>query len=314
VNLRALRMFVATAEGGGLGRASARLHLSQPAASRQLHALEAELGVTLFHRSGRKLQLTPEGTDLLRQSHELLTAADLLVERARALKGGRTGTLKLGATPHVIEAVLAPFLRGHHSRHPGIEVQLVEGGATQHADRLGKGEVQLAIMPCGDERFDGRLLYPVHTVVVLPDTHRLGRRAVIDIAQLADESILLLHREFGSRRWFDAACEAAQFKPRVRLESAAPQALVELACVGYGVAVVPSTVVIRSEGVRVVPLVQGKSSIGRWSMLAWDPRRLLPEYARQFADELVAHSRRAYPGKAFTRRAPPFPRPKHPSE
>ena len=310
MNLRGLRMFVATAEAGGLGRASSRLHLSQPAASRQLHALEAELGVALFHRSGRKLQLTAEGTDLLRQSHQLLTAADLLVERARALKGGRTGTLKLAATPHVIEGALAPFLRGHHSRHPGVEVQLVEGGATQHADRLGKGEVQLAVMPCGDERFDGRLLYPVHVLAVLPDTHRLERRALVDIAELADESIMLLHREFGSRRWFDAACEIAQFRPHVRLESAAPQTLVELAAVGYGVAVVPSTVAIRSEGVRVVPLVQGKASLGRWSMLAWDRQRRLPEYARQFVDEFVAHTRRAYPGKAFVRRAPPLPRPK----
>jgi len=314
MNLRALRMFVATAEAGGLGRASSRLHLSQPAASRQLHALEEELGVALFHRSGRKLQLTADGTDLLRQSHQLLAAADLLVDRARALKGGRTGTLKVAATPHVIDGVLAPFLRGHHSRHPGVEIQLVEGGATQHADRLNKGQVQLAIMPCGDERFDGRLLYPVYTVAVFPDTHRLGKRAVVDIAELADESILLLHREFGSRRWFDAACEIAQVRPRVRLESAAPQTLVELAAVGYGVAVVPSTVVIRCEGVRVVPLVQGKSSLGRWSMLAWDPRRLLPEYARQFVEEFVAHSRRGYPGKAFTRRAPALPRPKRPTD
>ena len=314
MNLRALRMFVATAEAGGLGRASSRLHLSQPAASRQLHALEAELGVTLFHRSGRRLQLTAEGADLLRQSHQLLTAADLLVDRARALKGGRTGTLKVAATPHVIAGVLAPFLRGHQSRHPGVAVELVEGGAAQQPDRLRNGEVQLAIMPTGDDSFDGRLLYPVHAAVVLPDTHPLGRRAVVEIAELSDEPVLLLRREFGSRRWFDAACEMAQSRPRVRLESAAPQTLVELAAVGYGVAVVPSTVVVRSQGVRVVPLIHNKSSLGRWSMVAWDRKRLLPEYARQFVDELIAHSRRAYPGKAFTRRAPPLLRPKRPSE
>jgi len=313
MNLRALHMFVATAEAGGLGRACSRLHLSQPAASRQLHALEAELGVPLFHRGGRQLQLTAEGADLLRQSHQLLTAADLLVDRARALKGGRTGTLKVAATPHVIAGVLAPFLRHHQSRHPGVEVQLVEGGAAQQPDRLESGEVQLAIMPTGDERFDGRLLYPVYALVVLPDTHRLGRHAVVDIEELADEPILLLRREFGSRGWFDAACEIAHFRPRVRLESAAPQTLIELAAVGYGVAVVPSTVVLRGEGVRVVPLIQKKSSLGRWSMVAWGRHRHVPEYARQFVDELVAHSRRDYPGKAFTRRAPPLSRPRRPA-
>ncbi len=307
-------MFVATAEAGGLGRASSRLHLSQPAASRQLHALEAELGVPLFHRSGRSLQLTAEGADLLRQSRQLLTAADLLADRARALKGGETGTLRVAATPQVIAGVLAPFLRRHQRRHPGVEIQLLEGGAALQPDRLESGEVQLAIMPAGDERFNGRLLYPVYALVALPETHRLARRHVVDVVELSDEPILLLRREFGSRGWFDAACEIAHFKPRVRLESAAPQTLIELAAVGYGVAIIPSTVAPHSKGLRVLPLVQNKSSLGRWSMVGWDPQRLLPQYARRFVDELVAHTRRSSPAREFTRRAPPLPQPKLPRE
>ena len=85
----------------------------------------------------------------------------------------------------------------------------------------------------------------------------------MEVGKLSDQSILLLRREFGSRAWFDAACEIAHVKPRVRLESAAPQTLVELAAAGYGVAVVPSTVVIDRGGVRAVPLVQRGASLGR---------------------------------------------------
>jgi LysR family cyn operon transcriptional activator len=92
MNLRAVRTFVATADAGGLGRASERLHLSQPAASRQIHALETELGVALFAREGRGLRLTPEGEDLLRRCRRLLADADLIADRARALKGGRPGS------------------------------------------------------------------------------------------------------------------------------------------------------------------------------------------------------------------------------
>jgi DNA-binding transcriptional LysR family regulator len=68
MNLRALRTFTTTVEAGGLGRACARLHLSQPAASRQIRSLEVELGVALFQRVGRRLQLTSDGEDLLQQS------------------------------------------------------------------------------------------------------------------------------------------------------------------------------------------------------------------------------------------------------
>src|SRR4029450_4032557 len=182
MNLRSLRTFVATADSGGLGRASERLHLSQPAASRQTSTLEAESGVPLFQRVGRRLQLTSEGEDLLRQSRRLLADADLLAERARALKGGPAGTLRGAATPQHISSVLAPFLPRYRDRHPGIDVQLIEGSATQQRIR---GEVHVAIMPASDSRFAHRLLGPVHLLAVLPKNHRLGRRAVIEITDLA---------------------------------------------------------------------------------------------------------------------------------
>jgi len=72
INLRSLRTFVMTAEMGGLGRACARLNLSQPAASRQIQALETELGVALFEHVGRGLRLTSHGEDLLQRSRQLL--------------------------------------------------------------------------------------------------------------------------------------------------------------------------------------------------------------------------------------------------
>ncbi len=313
MNLRALRTFVTTADAGGLGHASARLHLSQPAASRQIHALESELGVALFQRVGRRLQLTPEGEDLLRQGRRLLADADLIVDRARALKSGQTGILRIGATPHVIAGVLAPFLPLHERRHSGIEVQLIEGGAAQQPRRLEGGEAHLAIMPAGDERFSGRLLYPVYALAVMSNGHELSHHAVLEASELSDQPILVLRREFGSRMWFEMACEIARVRPQIRLESAAPQTLIELAAVGYGVAVLPSTVVISGESVRAIPLVHRKASLGRWSMIAWDRRRILPKYAERFVDEFVAHIRHHRPGREFTRRAPPLPSPKEPT-
>src|SRR5215470_3902016 len=86
MDLRHLRAFVTIVDSGGIGRASAQLHLSQPALSRQVRALEGELDVQLFDRIGRRVQLTAEGEDLLRRARGLLTDADSLGERARALR------------------------------------------------------------------------------------------------------------------------------------------------------------------------------------------------------------------------------------
>src|ERR687895_398038 len=110
MNLRFLRTFVSVADAGSIARAGTQLNLSQPAASRQILALESELGVRLFDRIGRRYRLTSEGEDLLRQSRHLLMEADVLNARARALKGGHTGILRVGATPMVIETTLSAFL------------------------------------------------------------------------------------------------------------------------------------------------------------------------------------------------------------
>jgi LysR substrate binding domain-containing protein len=80
------------------------------------------------------------------------------------------------------------------------------------------------------KRIEGRQVH------LLSSKHRLSRRRALDVADLADQPLLLLHRSFGSREWFEAACNLAHFRPRVLLESAAPHTLIALTGVGYGVA------------------------------------------------------------------------------
>src|SRR5215470_14565584 len=118
MNLRHLRAFAMIVDAGGFARAANRLNLSQPALSRQIHALESDLGVPLFDRIGRRVQLTSEGEDLLRRS-------------PRLLKAGETGILRVGATPQVIENLLADFVTRYRRRHPGVEVHLVEDGGVR---------------------------------------------------------------------------------------------------------------------------------------------------------------------------------------
>ena len=309
MDLRHLRAFAAVVDTGGFARAATQLNLSQPALSRQIHALESELGVRLFDRVGRRALLTSEGEDLLRRSRRLLTDADSLGERARALKSGQTGLLRVGATPQVMETLLAEFLKAYRRRHPAVEVHLIEDGGVRLPGRLDRGDVHLCVTGAGDARFHWRLLGPMYLLAVVPRSHRWGRRATIEIEELVDEPLLLTRRDFGSREWFDAACQVAHIRPRVLLESGAPPTLIALAQTGYGVAIVPSNVRIPG-GVKAVPILLRGDSVGMWSGISWDPRRFLAPYAAQFVEELVAYARRAYPRPSATRRAPPLPRPK----
>ena len=153
MNLRFLRTFVAIADNGGFARAAVRLNLTQSAASRQIQALEDELGLRLFARIGRNVQLTPEGEDLLVRSRRLLFDAEAIGQRASALKTGNVGVLRVGATPQVIENLLADFLSRYRKRHAGVEVHLVEDGGSRLAGHLDRGDIDVAQMPAGEDRF-----------------------------------------------------------------------------------------------------------------------------------------------------------------
>ena len=311
MKLNQLRTFVAVADNGGVARAATRLNLTQSAASRQISALESELAVPLFDRIGRRVQLTSEGEDLLRRSRRVLGDVDALGERARALKTGQAGLLRVGATPQVIECLLADYLTGHRRRHPNIEVHLIEDGGARLPNRLERGDVHLAVMPANDQGFHGRLLYPMHLLAVLPLGHPLSKHTQLEIGKLRDEPLLLLDTRFAALAWFQAACHVAHIAPRVLLYSAAPQTVITLARTGYGLGVLPSQMMrIPPEGIRTAPLVYRGASIGKWAMIAWDSQRFLAPYAKQFVNELATFVRGDFPGRDLLRRAPALPSPK----
>jgi DNA-binding transcriptional LysR family regulator len=215
MNLRFLRTFVEIADHAGFARAATRLNLTQSAASRQIQALEDELGLRLFTRAGRSVRLTSEGEDLLIRSRRLLFDADAIGQRASALKTGEVGVLRVGATPQVIENLLADFLLSYRKRHGGVEVHLVEDGGSRLPGHLERGDVNVALMPADESRFSGRILYPMHVLAVFPSGHRLSRRKVLEVVELANERCCVspraLPRTAGSRppamsRTFGRAC------------------------------------------------------------------------------------------------------------
>ena len=309
MDLRQLRTFVVVAEAGGFAAAHQQLRLSQPAASRQIQGLEAELGIPLFDRVGRGVKLTSEGEDLLRRGRRLLQDAESFGERARALRTGKAGALRVGCSTQHMESVLANFLPAFRRRHPSVEIELIEDGGARVPDRLQRGDVHLALIPAADDGYHRRLLAPVHVLAVVSPRHHFASMRKLELAELADESLLLLRRDYASRGWFDAACNVAHIRPRAILESATPHTLLALARAGNDVAIVPSNVPIPPAGVRAFPLVHRGASIGRWSVVAWDPQRFLAPYARSFIDELVVHCGQHYPGREFTKRVPPLLKP-----
>src|SRR5262245_55415046 len=141
MDLRHLRTFVSIAAQGTVSKASLQLRVAQPALSRQIRDLEAELGVTLFDRIRRRLVLTPEGEGLLGECHGIVNAVDALGERARLLRRVDSGVLKVSATPQMIDGVFSSFLHRYKERFPNVEIRLTEAVGTEPFAKLDRGEL-----------------------------------------------------------------------------------------------------------------------------------------------------------------------------
>ena len=304
MDLRYIRTFVTVAELGTVSRAAERLHVAQPALSRQIGNLEEELGLKLFDRVGRRLVLTSEGEELLKDCRGLLNYARAVGEQAQVLRRGDVGVLRVSASPHLIEGIFPDFLRQYAARYPNVQVRLVDAAAGGEAlAMLERGEIHLLqtierAIPPGEERFAGHPLAPMEMLAACHPRLKLGTDGAVEIGRLASYALLQATPDFAMRRNFDAACRLAGFTPNNVLESRAPHALLAMAEAGHGVAIIPSALRIHRYRVRVLRVTYRGKPLSEPLSMVYDKRRPLPAYAKVFCDMLAEHVRKGFPLRA----------------
>jgi DNA-binding transcriptional LysR family regulator len=301
MDLRHARTFVTVAELGTVSRAALRLRIAQPALSRQIAALEQQLGFKLFDRVGRGLVLTGEGEQLLNDCRGLLSYASGLDERAQMLRRGDTGVLKVAASPQFIEGGVSDFLHRYAQSFPNVQVKLIEAiGWSDVRGMLERGEVHLGqnlahAVQLGDRRFASHPLENVEQLAACHPSLRLGKGAAIEIDHLAPYPLLLLDVGYIFRRTFDAACRLAGLEPNIMFESRTPHTLLAMAESGHGVAIIPSTLRAHRYRLRIVGVTYQGKPLREPLAMFWDKRRPLPLYATAFCDMLGAYVREIFP-------------------
>jgi LysR family nitrogen assimilation transcriptional regulator len=294
MDLRHLRYFVAVAERGNVSRAAAALHVSQPALSRQIHDLEAELKVALFERAGRGLRLTLTGADLLAHAKRALDSAGAFRARARAIGSGEAGVLRAGATPQTLQRLFPPIIQRFRRLMPAVDVRLTEGDSAALIGALRGGDLDLAFTSYQPEFGASSLPGGVVRVFAVSAGRPAPRARTMEISELEDEPLLLLQRGYGSRDLFDAACRVARIRTNIFLESNAAATLLALAKAGCGHAILPSTIVLPREGFSLRMMTQDGKPLGVATAVHWNPRHLLPPYGERFAQELAQHAQREF--------------------
>lgn len=218
------------------------LHISQPALSRRIRALEREVGAELFVPAGRRMVLTDVGREMLGPARRVLRETAALHSLARSDRELRNGVLRVGGLPSLVSTFVPGFVARFHRRHPGVRIELVGLDSARElveAVRLARVDVAFGAGERAPEDVQLERIGRQDFVVVLPPDARDG--VVVDADTLSAHTLVTLPRGASIRSMADAAYERFGVSPRDVLITTQRDALVLLAVEGAGLTIVPAT-------------------------------------------------------------------------
>ncbi|WP_170361824.1 LysR family transcriptional regulator [Ruegeria arenilitoris] len=258
MNIKALRAFRATLSEGSLVAASEILHLSQPAVSRLITGLEAELKLTLFDRSGRNLTPTPEGLAFYKEAGRILDNLDEVPRIAAEIKAGRTETLRIVTMPRIAQSLSAPAVARFMQENPSTNVNLDVRARREAGKWLAGREYDIGIgaLPVDHPGIVSKPLFRVKAQAVLPAGHPLSSRSNLTADDLAGEPVIRLMHGLLLRDQLDDFFRSAGVTPRQTCEVAASQLACALVAEGAGVTIADELVAaqVASANLTLVPV------------------------------------------------------------
>lgn len=219
--LMQLRSFLVVLEEPSLNHAAARLRMSQPALSRQIQALENEIGGKLLERTTSGVKATDVGFALAKKIRPVLTAYDEAIAEARRLARGEKDQLRIGYLASAAAEYLSPALKALKTKYPSIKVKLLEMSPGEQIAALRKGEIDVGLI--GHEghllsnEFYTHKLATLSTLAVVSADNPLASKKRINIASLRNEVFIAPGNSDvpGYDRWLSKICRRAGFRPRI---------------------------------------------------------------------------------------------------
>lgn len=287
MELQQLRYAVAIAEEQSFTRAAQRCFVVQSALSRQIKSLESELGVRLFARTSRKVEVTPAGEAFVKQARLCLQAAERAKASAAAAHGQIRGSLTIGVIPTVTAVDIAAVLGAFRRSYPEVGVHVRTGGSDEFLRRIAAGQLDVGVLGLAEgvtpRGVQTRELSQERLVAVLSEGHRLAGRRRLRLKDLADEPFVDFPEGSSGREQSDLAFDRARLRREVSLEVNTADLLTGLVRQGLGVALVAPSVAREAPGCVCIPVSDGPVRV---EYLAWDSFNPSP-VAQVFVDSIL---------------------------
>jgi LysR family nitrogen assimilation transcriptional regulator len=261
VNLRQIEYFVHVAEHGSFSRASAVLATTQPAISRQVHALESELQRRLFYRNGRGVQLTDAGHHFLVYAKGILHQLDGARHAVTGSEADLAGKVVIGLPPSIGQVLTVPLVRAFRDRFRSAELAIIEALSMQLQERLLAGRIDAAVIhnPAASSLLKAEPLFS-ESLCLLSRANEVGARSrSVKFSALEELDLIFPSAPHPIRSLVETEAARRGVRLRIALEIDAVGVILDLVAEGYGHAVVPYNVVRAGlSGTRIVarPIVQ----------------------------------------------------------
>ena len=303
MDLKHLRTFIAVAEELSFHKAADRLNLTQPPVSLQIKNLEAELGVLLIERGGRKkMRLTAAGRILFEGARETLRVAERTAESVALFSEGKIGHLRIGHTDDFQHGLLPRVLAKYHTEFPGVRVSLQQRPSARVTEQLLNGELDFGFVCLPIPRLDTSIvmqsLPSTPIVAIVPVTHALAGKEKIWLRELGDEPFYLLPTDMMSGFSSQVARLFAQagISPRSIGMAETSNITAQIIANGFGVSLTSlSSIEHRIEGVSILQLRDSKPELELGLIYAYVDHD--PPLIQGFLDTLATVLPRSYEGQ-----------------
>ncbi|WP_249123586.1 MULTISPECIES: LysR family transcriptional regulator [unclassified Bradyrhizobium] len=306
ITIRQIQAFLQVAALGSFTRAAEKLHTLQPALSQQVRDLEAELGIRLFDRTTRRVELTDGGAEFRNIAAKIIEDLELAARNAQDLAERKRGRVVVAAPPLLAAAIVPRAIAEFGTQYPGLSVRLIDARTDQIVELVRSGQVDCGIgtFHAGEDGIVSTRLARDSLMVFCAAQHPLAGRASVDWRELDGLALVTLTRDSGIRLLVEVGFEAAQIKLVPAYEVAQITTALAMVEAGLGVAVLPTYAfaAARALDIRAAALEPG---LGRdISLIARTGRSLAPAVAA-FARVLGKYASAALPDTGKTTDAKP---------
>lgn len=245
MDIRHLEYFMAVAHYLNFTKAANHLHLTQPSLSKTIKQMEESLGVPLFHRSFRKLELTDAGKALLQNAKVVLNAYQNLTSELNDVASLQKGEIRIGIPPIIGAAFCSIFISEYVNKYPNINMNLIEVGSKKIEEGIEDGTLDIGFIchrPEQNKLIEHAQVFHDPLMLVVHKSHPLANHKVVNFELLKEEKFIMYRDDFSLYDRIVRTCLEYQFFPKIVCESSQKDFMVEMVAANLGIALLPAKI------------------------------------------------------------------------